>query len=698
MSTGFTLQYQDNNNVTRTVNVEAFGNIEGTSDAVTGLFKLDFQSQGPNTLTIRMPTVSPDTASQIPYKSQVVLFYKNNPVFVGRRYKRTGRADARNPYTEYTFQDIWFDFHFITYKQVWFAGAYQPCTVNGNTITFVSAQLGLSSMAQQMFLYNSAGTRVAEVNISWVDSTHATITSVVSGSTTLTASATCLYSYPDQVLFQYLPGDAYQTANQVQQFYISTGEQLRELLDFAIATGVNIQYPMLDANVSEMEAALHLFVPWYPVRAARIDQAIKICMRWHPDCFIEIDYTTLKNGVPCPTFHVRRRGTGTATIAGTQYTQPSLTPVTLPYKSTANNRLHISSDVEPLPELVPARIAINYRYIVNGQVLAFPNDIYPTNAPDQLGSFDYSLDLQGPKYASQIARLTSTTFDASNSPAGMAWWAKKCPDLRDNSQDQASRIVPGSVQMCDKNGNVGTASLTIVDSNGNPVNYGYELTGGSVNLWMNGISVVEATVSTYFKWQKWKTNSSYVVGETVTAQRKHVRVRLVNSPSVIEQFTQALTTGEAIPTGLAQYLYTALQPLQYKFTHTIKEEPFSGVFIKPGLNSMNLSGGDPSWTSMNATVQNSSYTIMADANGNVLVQASIRCGPVEYLEPGQYVQLYNLFANRNLNRIDPWERITGVGGASGSLDMTPDNVPKENSTTGTPDRSFDTVAGTISGS
>jgi len=58
-----------------------------------------------------------------------------------------------------------------------------------------------------------------------------------------------------------------------------------------------------------------LYVPFYPIRAMRCAEAIKIALRVHPDCACEIDYTTTP-----PTFNIRKRA--------------NLIAVTLPYDGT----------------------------------------------------------------------------------------------------------------------------------------------------------------------------------------------------------------------------------------------------------------------------------------------------------------------------------------------------------------------------
>jgi len=666
-ATGFTVQFTNSANQQQTAALEGLGLLEGGE--LVAPIKFSFKSHGPSECMVRLPAVTPDAVAKIPFESPVVVFYKNAPVFQGRRINRPGAADPRAPYVEYCFQDAWYDFGQITFKQAWFGGAYQPATLSGTTVTFANAQLGQSANATQMLLYAAAaGAPVMPgtvVNIvSWTDATHAVISGSFSGTV---GFATLLYTYPDVVLFQYRPTDPYQKASQVTQFYITTGAQLQEILNFAIAQGVAVQYV-----AAELNANLNLNVPWYPVRAAKCAEAIKHCMRWHPDCFTEIDY-----GTTPPTFHVRKRNPG----AG----QTGLVQITLPYEATdSQGRRHLTSDVNPRPELVPTRIGIFYRVVTSGYVLAFPKDVYPANAPDGLRAFDYSLDLQGPRISQNLASIITVPFDPGNSANGIAWWLRKCPHLK--SPDVAS------LQMTDREGNPGAGNLTVKDDAGNNLDYvgtyAWELVSGSVEFWFSGIQSVMATISTFFNyWQTALRGAANANSTLVEAHPTAVRVKLVNTASVQESFTQFLTTGEAIPVGLAQSVYAALQQLQYNLTHKILETPWSGSFVKPGLNGINLSGDDPEWTSMNATVQGTEYTLRCDANGNAFAEYSVKCGPVEHLEPGQLVELFNIFAHRDLLRIDPWERITGLTNPSSSISSGGDTAA-ENSSQGAPKQSL----------
>ena len=154
--------------------------------------------------------------------------------------------------------------------------------------------------------------------------------------------------FPNVVLFQPNPGETY-TPPAVQGV-ISTGQQIVDILNWAISRGANLQIGQIDPA---------LYQAWYPIQNVKCGDALRHCLRLHPDCFTEIDYTTTP-----PTFNIRQRS--------------NLTAVTLPYAYTdSSGRRHAALDLQPRPELQPARIALFYRVIANNFLLSSPVDIWP---------------------------------------------------------------------------------------------------------------------------------------------------------------------------------------------------------------------------------------------------------------------------------------------------------------------------------
>ncbi len=73
-----------------------------------------------------------------------------------------------------------------------------------------------------------------------------------------------------------------------------------------------------------------------------------------------------------------------------------------------------------------------------------------------------------------------------------------------------------------------------------------------------------------------------------------------------------------------------------------------------------------------------------DGAGNTFDNFTVKCGPVEHLEPGELVQIFNVFANRDLTKIDTNERLSGTPSPGNTVTM-PSDTAQENSVPGIPD-------------
>lgn len=605
-----------------------------TESSLTALgvsdWRVTFGSHGGSMVRLRLEGVPPERTPVIPVETPCSLYtgrvYADGGwsggtiLFQGRRTDNVGEASGEAAGTELTLEDAWYDLRWLTLQATW-------QTITGGTV----------------------------------------------GSPTYGTVA-----WPDCVLFQATPGVSYSPAP--VNAHITTGQALREILNYAISCGVNLQVGQIDPA---------LYVPFYPVRSVRCAEAIKHCLRPHPDCTTEIDYTTTP-----PTFHVRQRS--------------HLTALTLPYAGMAAPasgvvQTHLTSEVRPRPDLVASRVGIYIKEtsVIAGQtVVSVGSDIYPATSSG-LRSLDASVDITGPRTTQVTARLTSTVFD----PTNLAWWALKVPALAQ------PETVPGSLALLNTAINDGSKDgITVVDETGAPVDlatYAYVLEDhGTAHAWMRlsgggAVWVTKAIVTGHFTYQRRKNvgTAASPVWVSIRTANDHphpVRIKLTNSPSAVYTLNQLLSTGEVYPAGLAQQLYNSLATLQYEFEHTILEQPFTTI-IKPGKHGLNIAGGASEWTTMNAMVQEVViHFINSPATGLTSARTQVRCGPVAHLEAGQLVQLFNMFQNRDLSRINPNERASGVpnGGANAGM---PDDTAKENTTHAAADEGAQMFSGPAAG-
>ena len=586
--------------------------IDFTSLGVGARCHMTLGTHGESKFTIPFIALPPEVLPAIPFETPCVIYtgrafaagaYSGGTIlFQGRRTDNSGQASGSGFSQEIVIEDAWYDLAHITFQCEWpnITGYSGSTPTYGTPFTWPDCVLFQMTSAGQL--------------------------------------------QPNGTFAPYLPAP--------YQGHITTGQAIKEILAYAIfSCGVNLQIGRIDPAC---------YVPYYPIRTMRCANAIKICLRVHPDCTCEIDYTTTP-----PTFNIRARA--------------NLTAITLPYKSTAANRTHLSSSVRPRPDLQPSRVAIYIKEtttVSGNPIINIGTDIYPALSV-ALRSFDASIDITGPKISKSTAAITSLAFD----PTDLDWWQTKVPALEQGIPTSGA----GALALLSTNISMGGAwDITVKDGTGADVNlatFAWELDPKSAPMaWMTvgggPLQIVEATVTAWFNYSKTSTVGTAEVTDTAQQHQHHVRVKLVNSASMSQQLTQVLSTGEVYPPGLAQSIYTSLAQLQYNFSHTILELSFA-TLIKPGKHALNLLGGNAAWTAMHAMVQSVDYDLMFNPVGNVTIsQTTVKCGPVEHLEAGELVQLFNLFANRDLSKIDPNERLSGSVGTNLAM---PNDAARENS-------------------
>ncbi|MDR3427860.1 hypothetical protein [Silvimonas sp.] len=601
-------------------------------------FRLELGTHGESKCILPLPTLPPETAVAIPFEAQCVIWtgravsgttYSGGTIlFAGRRTDNSGQAGPSAASQEIVIEDAWYDLKHLTFQCAW----------------------------QNITSYSGS-----------------------------TPSYGTPYTWPDCVLFQVNPAGQFQINGTFAAYappavfgHIHTGQQIKEILAYAIyIAGVNLQIGQIDPAT---------YVPYYPVRSMRCSDALKVCLRPHPNCTCEIDYTTIP-----PTFNIRQ--------------QSNLTSVTLPYKSTSGAQTHLTSQVRPLPELVPTRVGIYLKEesTVNGQtVISVGADIYPNGTVSGLRSLDTSLDLTGPKLAKTSAALTTAAFD----PTSLTWWAEKVPTLRSVSDGgQVPASGTGALALLSTVINGGTTAypkgIQVTDNSGNAIDlttYGYELLTGTPASWMENsagatVVVIEANVTGFFSYYKSTTAGSTTAAlvDQIGEHMHTVRVKLINTASATFTLSQTLATGETYPGGLAESIYNSLSTLQYQFTHVILEAPFA-TLVKPGKHCLNLTGGAVAWGTMNAMVQSVEIEFYSTNNTLTVAKTTVHCGPVPHLEAGELVQIFNLFCNRDLSKINPNER-TGSSMSGGAVTLGSDS-PKENSTPAPPVPAVHNLVGT----
>lgn len=488
-----------------------------------------------------------------------------------------------------------------------------------------------------------------------------------------TASPTySTFNWPDVILFQAIPGASYSPAPLYGT--ISTWQQIQDIFNYL--TGGTLGADALQLQLNSTAEFTPTYLNWYPVRSMKSLPVLQICLRPHPGIYTEIDYTTNP-----PTLHLRNRA--------------HMTPVQLPYKSQlSDGTLHIATDIESLNELVPDRVALYYKITgtLNGNpVVNYSTDIYPVGAGPSLLSEEFSIDVTGAALQTTVCNFTAAAFD----PTDKDLWRQRIPSLRqvsEGGQIPNDGAPAGALAFKDTAVNGGLTphpeGIQVVDETGAAVDLGefQYVTDMDVFGWMNdgAAAVKQATVIGYFSYAKnWKVGSASVP-EKMEAHMHSLRLKLTNVPSGQYYCRQTVNTGEAIPSGLAQSIWTELQDLQWKLSHKVIQVASAAntvpTLIKPGRDKINLVGGLSAWESMNAVPESVEITFYRTGENRLVAEHSISCGPVDHLEPNFRVQLFNLFSNRNLRAIDMHQRLNGLS-SSNQVDLT-NEAARENTAPG----------------
>ncbi len=118
----------------------------------------------------------------------------------------------------------------------------------------------------------------------------------------------------------------------------------------------------------------------------------------------------------------------------------------------------------------------------------------------------------------------------------------------------------------------------------------------------------------------------------VEYERIEAEITATNSPvgDILYSTTASIEEGESIPTGLAEYLYNALHPLQYDVLLQQHKSECDGE-VRLG-NTVNILNGHEDWETMAAVVQQVSYDIDHGVT-------EITCGPPRHLTIDQILEL-----------------------------------------------------------
>ena len=371
---------------------------------------------------------------------------------------------------------------------------------------------------------------------------------------------------------------------------LTTGEQIREVLQWAISQGAPIQIgeitPDSDVWIDEDKNLL-------------CDQAIIKQMASTPDAVTDWDMTTL----PYPTLNIRRAA--------------ELPAVTVPVGGRPTNQLKIKER----PDWARPFVSIHFEQSVNGY-LSLYDDNWPSPLPAQkFGGFESCASLLPFTSSGQSATLVCE----APAPLSLGWWQVRRQEL---AGYQAVNLAPTAQRQIQFQ--AGTLSIISLEQNPDgsviPLNPALvnELRDGNIADWMVGIGGQRARISVL-------VNIEHDDGSTQYNMVLYHDCTLTNAVSNTYTSVSITSPGEPLPIGMARQIYEALEGLTAEgMLDQIDAEVASAFDQWCVLNF--ASAARPAWASLRALPQSITDTIRKGAT-------SVEFGFPGFLNPNQLLAL-----------------------------------------------------------
>lgn len=396
------------------------------------------------------------------------------------------------------------------------------------------------------------------------------------------------------------------------------GNNIKSVLDYAIANGAGLQYVSSELDVLTAIPPASEFTEKYCA------SVIVENLQFAPDIVGWFDYATSP-----PTLHLKRRhALEASSVRFASYTTDESLPKAAMFKPIRLDKLS-----------VPA-VKINGETLVtvDGTQLQIPSvDIYPPGATGREDrAFNAVILLQGSTVRNLFGELETEAIDTTS----LDWFKRHCDALRD-TRINISRLVPGSVQRLDKDGNV------------LPVTYASELIpgGGTIADWMEnetGTPIIAQREFFRFKIDL-EFNETFGDGVPLVGLKDQLfsfDLVTTNAAAGHTEYSaiESVDSGDPSIVGLAQFLYESLNHFdggvaktQYAASITLQEQECTGQIDLGSV--VNLFGGRAEYETMRALIQSISFNI---DNG----VTEITCGPPRQWTIGSLLALLERFRVR----------------------------------------------------
>jgi hypothetical protein len=409
----------------------------------------------------------------------------------------------------------------------------------------------------------------------------------------------------------------------------STGQQIRDAIQFAIDEGAPIQigdeFPdpnwTIDQAIASNTGCPNFDVPLSVEQEVVCSDVIKKMLRWSPDAPIWFDYTT----VP-PTVHCLQR--------------PFLSASSIPYDTNTISSLSLT----PRYDLQPPCVFIFFELPGDGGTGRFmqtitesqPDDLPPVN--ERFGAYEGTISLQGPTFSSENATVNVTPIDLNN----IDFWKLFVPYIGTLTFPQ---VVVGSAQRGDGSHLYPNVLLP---------------TSGPIASWMSVHSELE-TISVDIKF-------TLPSGTSVPAHRITHNFIATDAVSKLYSDVKIDSLGEPKPKNLVQAIWDAVKTLHYSGS-TVLDNQEPAIFDIGTV--LNILSGKTEWETMRAMI----VSVTEDIDEG---RTTIEFGPPAYLGQSDLMELLRTTRERKIGGPIFWR--PGAQLDNGMQVNVGNTTPRENST------------------
>lgn len=412
---------------------------------------------------------------------------------------------------------------------------------------------------------------------------------------------------------------------------ITTGEQIAAVIDYAIATDVDITKGTIDSGLQLWPSE---------VVNTSCESVIVEEMRFHPNWAAWLDHSTAP-----PTFNAR------------------------PQSALAEHTLNIDSETVESFSFAPVvrNVPLGVRIIYNSAV-TIDGEVYRNGYLDTAGVvtgrrvMQAMLDLQGMTMQYQKSRVQTRTLPTENAEM-TAYFKKKWPELQD-MPDGAFQFTNFAAILADEETHpdpicAKATRLSVADASDLP----RELISGSIEDWMR-VKVGRVAITYDLEIVGTPSDAQRKILDNFSGTGKSFSVTATNATTKIYKGISSFDEGESVPTGIAAAVFAAATADQYEGSVTVVAED-----VPAGT-----------WHGSNLILAHGVTEIMP---GAIVYSASmdiergsmtLSFGPLPYLSAGDFLELQRMFQRRKVCWMSDGERTSNTLGAESAPGSKGDTV------------------------